>query len=106
MSAATRAARQAGQWSVAFGIALRTVGILVAILVVVQSLIVVEARPQDLITGFHGMVDIISPRHAAGLLQAAGCRLAGAGDGRHRTVRHHGRRHAWRCRWRCWRRPT
>ena len=40
-------------------IAMRTVGVVVAILVVVQSLIVVEARPQDLVTGFHGMVDII-----------------------------------------------
>ena len=29
------------------------------ILVVVQSLIVVQARPQDLVTGFYGMVDII-----------------------------------------------
>ena len=29
------------------------------ILIVVQSLFVVQARPQDLITGFHGMVDII-----------------------------------------------
>jgi phosphonate transport system permease protein len=35
------------------------VGVLVAILVVIQSLIVVEARPQDLITGVHGMADII-----------------------------------------------
>lgn len=31
----------------------------VAILVAVQSLIVVQARPQDLVTGFFGMVDII-----------------------------------------------
>jgi phosphonate transport system permease protein len=38
---------------------LRVVGVLVALLVVVQSLWVVEARPQDLITGFHGMVDIV-----------------------------------------------
>ena len=43
----------------AVAIALRTVGVVVAILVVVQSLIVVQARPQDLITGVHGMVDII-----------------------------------------------
>jgi len=43
----------------AFGNGLRVVGILLALLVVVQSFIVVEARPQDLVTGFHGMVDII-----------------------------------------------
>jgi phosphonate transport system permease protein len=46
-------------WGGAATIAMRTVGVVVAVLVVVQSLIVVEARPQDLITGFHGMVDII-----------------------------------------------
>jgi phosphonate transport system permease protein len=38
---------------------MRAVGIVVAILIVIQSLIVVEARPQDLITGVHGMADII-----------------------------------------------
>jgi phosphonate transport system permease protein len=46
-------------WAGAAAIALRTVAVVIAILVVVQSLIVVEARPQDLVTGFHGMVDII-----------------------------------------------
>ena len=46
-------------WGGAATVAMRTVGVVIAILVVVQSLIVVEARPQDLITGFHGMVDII-----------------------------------------------
>lgn len=46
-------------WAGAAAVAGRTVGVVVAILVVVQSLIVVEARPQDLVTGFHGMVDII-----------------------------------------------
>ena len=46
-------------WAGAAAVAMRTVGVVIAILVVVQSLIVVEARPQDLITGFHGMVDII-----------------------------------------------
>jgi phosphonate transport system permease protein len=46
-------------WGHATAIALRTVALVVAILIVVQSLIVVQARPQDLITGFHGMVDII-----------------------------------------------
>jgi phosphonate transport system permease protein len=47
------------RWGAAAAIAVRTVGVMVAILVVVQSLIVVQARPQDLVTGFHGMVDII-----------------------------------------------
>ena len=46
-------------WGAAAAIAARAVGVVLAILVVVQALIVVEARPQDLITGFHGMVDII-----------------------------------------------
>ena len=53
---ATTAARS---WGETATMAMRTVAVVVAILVVVQSLIVVEARPQDLITGFHGMVDII-----------------------------------------------
>jgi phosphonate transport system permease protein len=52
--------RRVRGWGVAAGLALRTVGIVVMILIVVQSLIVVQARPQDLVTGFHGMVDIIS----------------------------------------------
>jgi phosphonate transport system permease protein len=43
----------------AAAVAARTVGVVVAILVVVQSLIVVQARPQDLVTGFFGMVGII-----------------------------------------------
>ncbi|HEY2620592.1 MAG TPA: phosphonate ABC transporter, permease protein PhnE [Acetobacteraceae bacterium] len=46
-------------WAGAAAISIRTVGVVAVILVVVQSLIVVQARPQDLITGFHGMVDII-----------------------------------------------
>lgn len=46
-------------WGSALSGAMRIVGILVAILIVIQSLIVVEARPQDLITGVHGMADII-----------------------------------------------
>ncbi len=33
--------------------------VLVVILIAVQSFYVVQARPQDLITGFHGMVDIV-----------------------------------------------
>jgi phosphonate transport system permease protein len=47
-------------WSQAFASAVRIVLILIAILIAVQSLIVVEVRPQDLVTGFHGMVDIVS----------------------------------------------
>jgi phosphonate transport system permease protein len=46
-------------WGSAFTAGTRIVGGLVAILIVVQSLIVVQARPQDLITGIHGMADII-----------------------------------------------
>jgi phosphonate transport system permease protein len=48
-----------GGWGNAAAMALRTVAVVVAILIVVQTLIVVQARPQDLITGFHGMVDIV-----------------------------------------------
>jgi phosphonate transport system permease protein len=40
-------------------IALRSVFIVLGLAIVVQSLIVVQARPQDLVTGFHGMVDMI-----------------------------------------------
>lgn len=39
--------------------ALRLAMLLAVLLVVVQALIVVQARPQDLITGVHGMADII-----------------------------------------------
>ena len=46
-------------WSSTLSNAARIVGVLIAILIVIQSLIVVEARPQDLITGIHGMADII-----------------------------------------------
>jgi phosphonate transport system permease protein len=48
-----------GPWASAAAIALRCVLILVALLVAIQTLIVVEARPQDLVTGVHGMADII-----------------------------------------------
>ncbi|HVY14626.1 MAG TPA: phosphonate ABC transporter, permease protein PhnE [Rhodopila sp.] len=41
------------------GIAIRSVIVVLGLAIVVQSLIVVQARPQDLITGFHGMVDMI-----------------------------------------------
>ncbi len=46
-------------WGHALASAARIVLILIGLLVVVQSLIVVQARPQDLITGFAGMVDIV-----------------------------------------------
>ena len=39
--------------------AARLVGLLLVILVILQSLIVVQAKPQDLVTGFHGMLDIL-----------------------------------------------
>ncbi len=46
-------------WRRAFTIATRFVLILVGIAIAIQTLIVVEARPQDLITGVHGMADLI-----------------------------------------------
>jgi phosphonate transport system permease protein len=48
-----------GTWGSAVGIAIRFVLILLGIAIVVQTFIVVEARPQDLITGVHGMADLI-----------------------------------------------
>ena len=50
-----RAKPAAGGWSTA----LRFVMLLAGLCIVVQSLIVVEARPQDLITGVHGMADLL-----------------------------------------------
>jgi phosphonate transport system permease protein len=46
-------------WPGAFSLALRVVAVLGFVLIVVQSAIVVQARPQDLITGAKGMADII-----------------------------------------------
>lgn len=46
-------------WGRAFAIAVRFVLLLLAAAVIIQMLIVVEARPQDLITGIHGMTDLI-----------------------------------------------
>ncbi|MBS0247388.1 MAG: phosphonate ABC transporter, permease protein PhnE [Proteobacteria bacterium] len=48
-----------GGWGSALTAGIRIVGLLIAILIIVQALIVVEARPQDLISGIHGMADII-----------------------------------------------
>jgi phosphonate transport system permease protein len=46
-------------WADALYLGLRLVLLLALALIVVQSVIVVRARPQDLITGAHGMADII-----------------------------------------------
>jgi phosphonate transport system permease protein len=53
------ASRAAGGWGGAITIAIRFVLILLGIAVAIQTFIVVEARPQDLITGIHGMADLI-----------------------------------------------
>jgi phosphonate transport system permease protein len=46
-------------WARSLAIAVRAVFVVLGLCVVVQALVVVQARPQDLVTGFHGMVDII-----------------------------------------------
>jgi phosphonate transport system permease protein len=46
-------------WPRAAAIALRSVFVVLTVGIAVQALFVVQARPQDLITGFHGMVDIV-----------------------------------------------
>ncbi|HLY45298.1 MAG TPA: phosphonate ABC transporter, permease protein PhnE [Stellaceae bacterium] len=46
-------------WAGAFGLALRLVMLLALVLIVIQSAVVVHARPQDLITGVYGMADIV-----------------------------------------------
>src|SRR5262249_21153868 len=53
------APRTDGGWGGAITIAIRSVLILLGIAVAIQTFIVVEARPQDLITGIHGMADLI-----------------------------------------------
>jgi len=53
-----RLALDAG-WRGALVTALRTLAVVAVLLVIVQSLIVVQARPQDLITGYHGMLDFL-----------------------------------------------
>lgn len=50
-AASGRAASMAGAMRVVLGLA--------ALLIVIQALFVVQARPQDLITGVHGMADIL-----------------------------------------------
>jgi phosphonate transport system permease protein len=51
--------RFGGAWADAVAVAVRCAIGLLAIAVVIQMLVVVEARPQDLLTGAHGMVDLI-----------------------------------------------
>jgi phosphonate transport system permease protein len=46
-------------WAGGIAVAVRATLLLLAIAVVVQDLVVVEARPQDLITGVHGMADFL-----------------------------------------------
>ncbi len=48
-----------GGWAGALAVALRCVLLLAGLALAVQTLVVVEARPQDLVTGIHGMADII-----------------------------------------------
>jgi phosphonate transport system permease protein len=57
--AAPNGVRAARTWGGAFGTTIRFALTLLGIAVVVQTFIVVEARPQDLITGVHGMADLI-----------------------------------------------
>jgi len=49
----------AGGWGRPLAQAVRALLVVAVLLVIVQSLIVVEARPQDLITGIHGMAEIL-----------------------------------------------
>jgi phosphonate transport system permease protein len=46
-------------WARSMTIAVRSVLLVLGAALLVQALVVVQARPQDLITGFHGMVDIV-----------------------------------------------
>ncbi len=54
-----RPATETRDWPSALSSALRFVVLLAILAIVVQCLIVVEARPQDLVTGIYGMADII-----------------------------------------------
>jgi phosphonate transport system permease protein len=60
MSGETLSALPVRSWAGAAGVALRSVIAVLGIAIFVQALVVVQARPQDLITGIHGMADIIS----------------------------------------------
>jgi phosphonate transport system permease protein len=54
-----RPTTMATAWGRALAIAFHSAAALLVVAIVVQALIIVEARPQDLITGIHGMADII-----------------------------------------------
>lgn len=54
-----RPATETRDWPSALSFALRFVALLAILAIIVQCLIVVEARPQDLVTGIYGMADII-----------------------------------------------
>jgi phosphonate transport system permease protein len=58
LASAGRLTADAG-WRGSAVTALRTLGVLAVLLVIAQSLIVVQARPQDLITGYRGMLDFL-----------------------------------------------
>ena len=59
MSGETLPAIPSRSWAGAAGIALRSVVAVLGLAIVAQALVVVQARPQDLITGIHGMADIL-----------------------------------------------
>lgn len=59
MSAQTSQVTVVRSWTDATRLGLRTAAVMLAIAIVVQALFVVRARPQDLITGVHGMADLI-----------------------------------------------
>jgi phosphonate transport system permease protein len=46
-------------WGRAVAVAIRCVLALLGLAIIIQAFVVVQARPQDLITGIHGMADII-----------------------------------------------
>lgn len=54
-----RRSQAASGWAASMAGAMRVVLGLAALLIVIQALFVVQARPQDLITGVHGMADIL-----------------------------------------------
>lgn len=55
----TPAVQRMSGWGRAAGLALRSVLVVLGLALVVQALFVVHARPQDLVTGFHGMLDLV-----------------------------------------------
>ena len=55
----TSAVAGASAWRHALTTALYCVLALLGLAIVIQALVVVEARPQDLVTGIHGMADLI-----------------------------------------------